>query len=135
MAGPSYPRARRLGESIRRLVGEWLETEEADKLAALVTVTDVRVTPDLRHAKVFYTVLGDQDEVAATVAKLTAATGQARTWVAQRVRLRYAPTLEFISDDVPGRGARIDRLLAELGGGARGQAGPSAVPEQERPEP
>ena len=115
MAKPSYPRARRLAETIRRLVGEWLEAELADQTGPLVTVTDVRVTGDLRHASIFFTVLGDEPERAAAEAWLAGSTSRARTFVARQLRLRHAPTLEFVSDDVPGRGARIDRLLAELG--------------------
>ena len=136
MAKPSYPRARRLAESIRRLVGEWLESETIDWRSPrgapgggpLVTVTDVRVTRDLHHATVFFTVLGDEQEQAAAAAWLAESTGRARTFVARQVRLRHAPTLEFVSDDVPGRGARIDRLLAELG------ATPPGGPDQEGPQ-
>jgi ribosome-binding factor A len=123
MAKPSYPRARRLAETIRRLVGEWLEAEQADQPDALMTVTDVRVTEDLHHASVFYTVLGDDTQRAAAEAWLAAAAPQARTFVASQLRLRHAPTLEFVPDTVPGQGARIDRLLAELG------ATPPAAPE------
>jgi ribosome-binding factor A len=115
MAKPSYPRARRLAETIRRLVGEWLEAELADKTGPLVTVTDVRVTGDLHHASVYFTVLGDRQANAEAGAWLAASTTRARTFVAQQLRLRHAPTLEFVPDVVPGRGARIDRLLAELG--------------------
>jgi ribosome-binding factor A len=133
MAKPSYPRARRLAETIRRLTGEWLETEMADRpppggasgTGPLVTVTDVRVTADLHHATVFFTVLGDEREQATAAAWLAESTGRARTFVARHVRLRHAPTLEFVSDDVPGRGARIDRLLTELG------ATPPGGPDQE----
>jgi ribosome-binding factor A len=125
MAKPSYPRARRLAETIRRLVGEWLEAEQADQPDALMTVTDVRVTEDLHHASVFYTVLGDDTQRAAAEAWLAAAAPQARTFVASQLRLRHAPTLEFVPDTVPGQGARIDRLLAELG------ATPPAAPDQE----
>jgi ribosome-binding factor A len=114
MAKPSYPRARRLAETIRRLVGEWLEAEQADQLGALVTVTDVRVTDDLHHASVFFTVLGDDQARAETEASVASAAVQARTFVASQLRLRHAPTLEFVPDTVPGEGARIDRLLAEL---------------------
>ena len=114
MAKPSYPRARRLAETIRRLVGEWLEDELADRPGPLVTVTDVRVTGDLHHASVFYTVLGDDKERAAAETWVAASTTRARTFVASQLRLRHAPTLEFVPDTVPGQGARIDRLLAEL---------------------
>jgi ribosome-binding factor A len=125
MAKPSYPRARRLAETIRRLVGEWLETAP-DRPGPLVTVTDVRVTPDLRHARVFFTVLGDEPASAATAAWLAGAAGRARSLVAAEVRLRRAPTLEFVSDELPGRGERIDRLLAELGSERSGNADPGA---------
>ena len=128
MAKPSYPRARRLAETIRRLVGEWLESETVDQKGPLVTVTDVRVTSDLHHAAVFYTVLGDDKEQAAAAAWLGESTGRARSFVASQVRLRHAPTLEFVSDDVPGRGARIDRLLAELGSST------PVGPDQEGPQ-
>jgi ribosome-binding factor A len=136
MAKPSYPRARRLAETIRRLTGEWLETEMADRPlpgaahgpGPLVTVTDVRVTADLHHATVFFTVLGDEQEQAAAAAWLAESTARARMFVAGQVRLRHAPTLEFVSDDVPGRGARIDRLLTELG------SSPPGGPDQEGPQ-
>src|SRR6266487_3832762 len=67
MAKPSYPRARRLAETVRRLVTEWLEQERAAERqhglpSGLLTVTDVRVTPDLHHATVFYTVLGGEEQ-------------------------------------------------------------------------
>jgi len=119
MAKPSYPRARRLAETVRRLVTEWLEQERAaerpDGLPpGLLTVTDVRVTPDLHHATVFYTVLGGGHDQAETDKELADTTPRARAYVAQHLRLRHAPTLEFVSDDVPGRGARIDQLLAQL---------------------
>jgi ribosome-binding factor A len=124
MAKPSYPRARRLAETIRRLVGEWLEAELVDQPSPLVTVTDVRVTGDLHHARVFFTVLGDEQARAEAEAWLAAATTRARTFVARQLRLRHAPTLEFVADDVPGQGAKIDRLLAELG------TTPPAEPEE-----
>jgi ribosome-binding factor A len=124
MAKPSYPRARRLAETIRRLAGEWLEAEQADQPGALMTVTDVRVTEDLHHASVFFTVLGDEEQRAAAEAWLASSAPQARTFVASQLRLRHAPTLEFVPDTVPGQGARIDRLLAELGAPPEGSGEP-----------
>jgi ribosome-binding factor A len=115
MAKPSYPRARRLAETIRRLTGEWLEAELADQPGPLVTVTDVRVTGDLHHASVFFTVLGDDQEQAAAETWMAASAPRARTFVASQLRLRHAPTLEFVPDTVPGQGTKIDRLLTELG--------------------
>lgn len=122
MANPGYPRAHRLAETIRRLLGEWLEHQPPERQLGFVTITNVKVTGDLRHAKVYVTVLdGDlapddraSDHPKATFELLEAATGEARTWVAQHVRLRYAPTLEFLDDDAARHGARIDQLLATL---------------------
>jgi ribosome-binding factor A len=116
MAKPSYPRSLRLAETVRRLVSEWLEEEQnAERQPGLVTVTDVQVTPDLHRATVYYTVLGGEEERADARARLAEAAPQARAFVARQVRLRHAPTLEFVSDDVPARAARIDQLLADLG--------------------
>jgi len=136
MANPSYPRAHRLAETIKRTLGEWLERQPADRRFGFVTITDVRVTGDLRHAKVYVTVLdpelaGDDAEAAGpsvTMKTLEEATGEARTWVAQNVRLRYAPTLEFLDDDVARQSARIEELLAGLDLGDQAPAGdqPSA---------
>jgi ribosome-binding factor A len=135
MAKPSYPRARRLAETLRRLLGEWLEAERADQTGPLVTVTTVRVTPDLHHATVFFTVLGDEDAQAAAAAWLATSAGRARSFVAHQVRLRQAPTLEFVTDEVPGRGARIDRLLAELGAERPGRADHGAGPDPHQEGP
>ena len=126
MAKPSYPRARRLAETLRRLVGEWLEAELADQPGPLVTVTDVRVTGDLHHASVYFTVLGDDAERADAEAWMADSTTRARTFVAHQLRLRHAPSLEFVPDTVPGQGARIDRLLAELGAPDTNQEGSGA---------
>jgi ribosome-binding factor A len=89
-----------------------------------VTVTDVRVTEDLHHASVFFTVLGEDQARDAAEAWVAGSTPQVRTFVASQLRLRHAPTLEFVPDTVPGQGARIDRLLAELS--APDQEGPGA---------
>src|SRR5262245_1751626 len=115
MATPSCPRARRLAETMRRLAGEWLEAEQADQPGPLVTVTDVRVSEDLHHASVYFTVLGDDRQQADAEAWLATSAPRARSFMASQLRLRHAPTLEFVPDTVPGQGARIDRLLAELG--------------------
>jgi ribosome-binding factor A len=115
MAKSSYPRSLRLAETVRRLVSEWLEEEQnADRQPGLVTVIDVRVTPDLHRATVYYTVLGREEERASARARLAEVAPQARAFVARQVRLRHVPTLEFVSDDVPPRAARIDEILEEL---------------------
>jgi ribosome-binding factor A len=134
MANPSYPRSRRLAKTVRRLVSEWLEEEQIEeRQPGLVTVTDVQVTPDLHRATVFYTVLGADDERALAQARLAESTPRARAYVAHHVRLRYAPTLEFVSDDLPARGARIDQLLDEIDSREHGasEAAGSSNPKDE----
>src|SRR4029450_12839783 len=102
MAAPSYPRARRLAETIRRLAGEWLEAEQADP-TRLVTVNHLRVTEALHHATVFFTVLGDDQ--AQAEAWVISSAPQVRTFIASQLRLRHAPSLDFVPHTVPGQGA------------------------------
>ena len=128
MAKPSYPRARRLAETMRRLAGEWLEAEQADQPGPLVTVTDVRVSEDLHHASVYFTVLGDDRQQADAEAWLATSAPRARSFMASQLRLRHAPTVDFVPDTVPGQGARIDRLLAELGAPPEGSGEPHNGP-------
>ena len=128
MAKPSYPRARRLAETMRRLAGEWLEAEQADQPGPLVTVTDVRVSEDLHHASVYFTVLGDDRQQADAEAWLATSAPRARSFMASQLRLRHAPTVDFVPDAVPGQGARIDRLLAELGAPPEGSGEPHNGP-------
>lgn len=111
---PEPLRARRLAETIKRQLTTWLEQQPEDRRPGFVTITDVRVTRDLGHAQVFYTVLGQDPDRDAAAAQLAEVTPQARAWVAQHVRLRHAPTVEFLPDDVAATGARIDQLLADL---------------------
>jgi ribosome-binding factor A len=79
-----------------------------------ITITDVTVSPDLRHAKAYYTVLGEEVEREASRDALARATKHLRATVAHEVRLRYAPTLEFLADPVPDRTARLDEIIAKL---------------------
>ena len=137
MANLSYPRSRRLAKTVRRLVSEWLEDEQIkERQPGLVTVTEVRVTPDLHRATVFYTVLGEDDDRASAEARLAKSAPRARAYVAHHVRLRHAPTLEFICDDLPAHGARIDQLLDEIGSREHGTSeatGSSAPTDKEDP--
>jgi ribosome-binding factor A len=79
-----------------------------------VTITDVTMSPDLRNAKAYYTVLGETVEQNATKDALARATKHLRATIAHEVRLRYAPTLEFVPDPVPDRTARLDSIIADI---------------------
>jgi ribosome-binding factor A len=79
-----------------------------------VTLTDVTMSPDLRNARVFYTVYGEQPQRAATKDALSRAAGHLRAAVAHEVRLRFTPTLEFVEDPVPERTQRLEAILEQL---------------------
>ncbi len=104
-------RARRLGDRIKVVVAETLERGIKDPRLGFVTVTDTRVTPDLREAKVFYTVYGDDAARAATAAALESATGVVRAEIGKQCRLRFVPSVEFIADVVPDTGRHIADLV------------------------
>jgi ribosome-binding factor A len=84
-----------------------------DPRVGMVTITDARITPDLREATVFYTVLGDEDQVKASAAGLERATGHLRTTVGRALGMRHTPSLQFIADTVPDQANRIEELLAK----------------------
>ena len=106
-------RQARLGDRIRVILAERLEKGLRDPRLGFVTITDVRVTGDLQHASVFYTVYGTDEERADTAAALKAATGLLRSEVGKNVTTRLTPTLEFIPDGIPENAAIIDSLLRE----------------------
>jgi len=104
-------RARKLADRIHQIVAEALEKRIKDPRLGFVTVTDTRVTNDLQHATVFYTVLGDPAEHAASAAALASAKGVLRAEVGRRVGIRLTPTLEFVPDAVGENAAHIEDLL------------------------
>jgi ribosome-binding factor A len=104
-------RARKLADRIREIVAETLERRVKDPRLGFVTITDARVTGDLQHATLFYTVLGDAEEQTASRAALESAKGVVRSEVGRRTGVRLTPTLEFIADAVPENAAHIDELL------------------------
>ncbi|PKW19485.1 30S ribosome-binding factor RbfA [Saccharopolyspora spinosa] len=106
-------RARRLAKRIAQIVASGLEHEVKDPRLAMVTVTDARVTPDLRDATVYYTVFGDDADYASTAAALASATGVLRSRVGQQTGVRFTPTLTFVADTVPDNARRMEELLAK----------------------
>jgi ribosome-binding factor A len=105
-------RTRRLAERIAKIVAELLERRIKDPRLGFVTVTEARLTNDLREAKVFYTVFGTPEERADTAVALRTATGVIRSEVGRLIGLRYTPSLEFIADALPESAQRIDALVA-----------------------
>ncbi len=109
MADPA--KARRHAERVRELVAS-LVREIKDPRLGMVTVTDARITGDLREATVFYTVLGDVTEQASTAAALESAKGMLRSRVGHALGLRHSPSLAFKLDSVLDNVKEIDDLLA-----------------------
>ena len=108
-----HPRARKMGERIHQIVAQMLDTRIKDPRLGFVTVTDVRVTGDLQHASIFYTVFGDEAARAESASALASATGIIRSEVGKQIGIRLTPTLEFIADAVPETAAHLERALRE----------------------
>ena len=89
-----------------------LERRIKDPRLGFVTVTDVRVTGDAQHATVFYTVFGDEAQVADSAAALESAKGLIRSEVGKQLGVRHVPSLEFIHDALPETARHLDELLA-----------------------
>ncbi|HEX2313099.1 MAG TPA: 30S ribosome-binding factor RbfA [Thermomonospora sp.] len=105
-------RARRLADRIQEIVAEMLERRIKDPRLGFVTVTDAKVTGDLRDATVYYTVYGSEGERADTAAALESAKGVIRSEVGRRTGIRHTPTLTFEFDAVLDNARQIDDLLA-----------------------
>lgn len=109
----SDQRARKLADRIHVIVAEMLERRIKDPRLGFVTVTDVRVTGDLREATVFYTVMGDAAEREASAQALASATGLIRSEVGKQTGIKFTPTIEFVADAVPENAAHIEDLLRQ----------------------
>ena len=106
-------RQARLADRIRVILAERLDKGLRDPRLGFVTLTDVRVTGDLQHASVFYTVLGSQEERDGTAEALKSATGMLRSELAKHLNVRLIPSLEFIADAIPENAGHIADLLRE----------------------
>ena len=108
----SNPRSRRIADRVQVVVAQMLERRLKDPRLGFVTITDVRVTGDNQHASVFYTVLGEQDDLAGTAAALESAKGLIRSELGKQLGMRHVPTLEFIADALPESARQLDEVLA-----------------------
>lgn len=105
-------RTRQLAGRIQQIVASTLERRIKDPRLGFVTITDVRMTGDLQHASIFYTVFGDESERASSAAALESAKGIIRSAVGRGTRLRLTPTIEFIPDALPETSAEFEEALA-----------------------
>ncbi len=110
-------RARKLADRIHEIVAETLEKRIKDPRLGFITITDTRMTGDLQHASVFYTVMGDGQAQADTAAALESAKGVLRSEVGKQIGIRLTPTLEFVPDALPEGAAHIEALLASARAG------------------
>jgi ribosome-binding factor A len=108
-------RMRRVDEAIRQVLGEAMAGEVKDPRVGFVTVTDVRTSADLRHARVYVSVLGDAAQREASLEGLRSAHGFLQARVAGELRLKRTPALEFTYDDTTDRAMRVDALIDEIG--------------------
>ena len=107
----SGDRMRRVDEAIREVLSDALGADLKDPRIGFVTVTDVKTSADLRHARVYVTVLGGQDERKASLAGLQSAHGVLQRRVNRELRMKRTPTLEFHYDDTTDRAMRMEELL------------------------
>ncbi|MEO3977366.1 30S ribosome-binding factor RbfA [Streptomyces sp. CAU 1734] len=137
-------RAKKLADLIREVIAEKLQRGIKDpRLGTHVTITDTRVTGDLREATVFYTVYGDDEDRASAAAGLQSAKGVLRSAVGAAAGTKFTPTLTFVADALPENAKTIDALLdkarasdakvreASSGASYAGEADPYRKPEDE----
>jgi ribosome-binding factor A len=104
-------RARKLAVRIREIVAAALRSQIKDPRLGMVTITDTKITADLRDATVFYTVLGDETDKVGTAAALESARGMLRAAVGRQTGIKFTPTLAFHLDEIPDTARNIDDLL------------------------
>jgi len=107
------PRVRKIADRIQVIVAEMLERRIKDPRLGFVTVTDVRVTGDSQQATIFYTVLGEDADLASSAVALESAKGILRSEVAKQLAMRHAPSLDFIHDALPETARHLDEVLAK----------------------
>lgn len=122
---PQHQRSDRVAAAIREEVANFLAEGVKDpRVTALVTVTGVEMTRDLRHAKVFVSIMGEDSQRASTIEGLTSVQGFLRSRLARSLSLRVAPEVQFVMDESVARAARIETLLNQI------RTTPSAEPEE-----
>jgi ribosome-binding factor A len=105
---------RRVDEAVREVLSDAVTSDLKDPRVGFVTVTDVKTSADLRHARVYVSVLGSDAERSASVAGLQSAHGYLQGRVASQLHLKHTPQLEFVLDDTARRAAQIERLIEGL---------------------
>jgi ribosome-binding factor A len=102
---------RRVDEAVREVLSDGIATQLRDPRVGFVTVTGVKTSSDLRHARVYVSVLGDEEQREASLAGLRSAHGFLQGLLASELKLKHTPALTFVYDESIDRGMRISRLL------------------------
>lgn len=108
MANPRVPK---VADRIKEIVASLIDTRLKDPRLGMVTITDVRVSGDLQHATIFFTVLGDEQELKLSGRALNSAKGVIRSAVGQQLGLRLTPSIEFVPDALPASAKSIEDAL------------------------
>jgi ribosome-binding factor A len=106
-----FPRSRRIAEQVQRELSDIIRLELKDPRVGMITLTDVEVSVDQSHAKVFFTVLGEPERIADATEGLQHAAGFLRSQLAHRMKLRLVPQLTFKYDESVERGMRLSQLI------------------------
>src|SRR5688572_11363364 len=109
MSTKSYPRGKRVGQQIQRALSELIRRELRDPRLGMVTLTDVRMSNDLSYAKVYYSVLGADPNLAQQI--LTQAAEFLRGPLGRALGIRHSPELRFVADELIERGAHLSALI------------------------
>ena len=109
-----YQRADRVGDLLVELIADLIRKEIRDPRVASVTVTAAKVSKDLRHARVYFNILGGQHDKKDVLAGLQSATGFIRSKVAKQLKLKFVPAIEFTYDETEDEAQRIDALLKRV---------------------
>lgn len=113
MARQKSPRMRKVNELVREVVADAV-VDLKDPRIGFLTITGAKTSPDLRHAVVYYSVMGTEDEKAETAVALARATPRIQSVVGSETRLRYTPKLTFEVDPSIDEGIRISQILSDL---------------------
>lgn len=109
MANKAFPRAKRVAQQIQRALSELIRREMRDPRLGMVTLTEVRMSPDLSYAQIYYSVLGADKDKAQEI--LDAAAEMLRGPLGRALKLRHAPELRFVADELIESGARLSALI------------------------
>ena len=109
-----YQRSDRVGDLLIEVISELLRKDIRDPRISAVTLTGAKVSKDLRHAQIYFNLLGKQENKKEVLAGLKSATGFIRSKVGKQVNLRFVPGIEFIYDDSQDEAQRIDELLKQV---------------------